>query len=805
MLMSVEVSRRKFLQGSVALSVAGASAISATNLFSSEHASNEHQSTDSRIPSTITTKTGTGDAQDIPFLCGICVNKCAGFARVEDGIVTKLNPNPYFPKNRNMLCARGNAGIQTMYDPDRLKYPMVRIGERGDGKYKRVTWDEAYDAILNGTDKFKGLKQILDEEKDNRATIAYCNGEGLSKEGFEVLVGEKLGSPNYVDEISICLETTLGGYVNTIGTYGESDLNNADYLIIAGANRAEAIITPDTMDMFKRSKGRGLKTIVLDPRFTNTAAKADRWYAVNPGTDLAFVLALTYVVLTEDLYDKDFMEKYGVGFEDYKNHVISNKYTPEWAEKITNIPAKEIYKTAREFMAAEHPIYYQGRRSVFSKNDFQLRRAMALFQALSGNLDKKGGIVYGQKLKLPKEEINVPMYAQVESRFDTEGIAIPAQKTGSWIVLRNMVLEGKNPYPLRVMMMRKHNPMSGVPNTKKTEEFLKKMDLNVMIDILPSDTTMFADVILPEASYLERTSPVASYGALEPAIVMRKQAVKPLYETKEPEVIYKELAEKLSKPLWEITKKYDEDVQDDTEGMSEKEIEEYYEENGFNLADAWEKPVYEQNKERIEKAFGEEAWKMLDEKGVYYPNMDKYHKQLNPNEYQYYPEKAKNYTTKKDDLKIVCNFKNLAKKGIDPMPTWKDDYNFVVPDGQFRLITGRHAQFTQSGTTNNAMLRDLIPTNYIWINNQVCEKMGIAFGDKVEVKSNIGKVTIMAYPTNKIAPNQIFMLHGFGGSSEKMELAYGNGANDALLIEDKIEPVYGAAVMHETNVEIRKV
>jgi len=797
--MQVEVSRRKFLQGSVALSIVGGSSIGVTNLMAGHE---EHES--HGVAESITTKTSTEKAENVPFLCGICVNKCAGFARVENGVVTKLNPNPYFPKSRNMLCARGNAGIQTMYDPDRLKYPMVRIGERGDGKYKRVTWDEAYDAILNGTDKFKGLKQILEEEKDNRATIGYCNGEGLSKEGFEVLVGEKIGSPNYVDEISICLETTLGGYVNTIGTYGEADLNNADYLISAGANRAEAIITPDTMDMFKRTRGRGLKTIVLDPRFTNTAAKADKWLAINPGTDLAFVLALTYVALSEELYNKDFVSKFS-DFNDYKEHVLSHKYTPEWAEKITNIPAKDIYTISREFMAARSPIYYQGRRSVFSKNDFQLRRAMALFQALSGNLDKKGGIVYGQKLALPKEDVNSPMYAQVGSRFDREGIAIPALKTGSWIVFRNMVLEDKAPYPVRVMMMRKHNPMSGVPNTKKTEAFLKKMDLNVMIDILPSDTTMFADVILPEASYLERTSPVASYGALEPAIVMRKQAAKPLFETKEPEVIFKELAEKLSKPLWEITKKYDEDVQDDTKGMSEEEIEKYYEKNGFNLADVWEKPVYEQNKEKVTEAFGKEAWKILDEKGVYYPNMEQYHKQLNPNEFQYYPESKKNYTTKKDDLKVVFNFKNLAKKGVDPMPTWKDEWNFSVPDGQFRLVTGRHAQFTQSGTTNNLMLRDLIPTNYLWVNKRIAKEKGIKFGDMVEVKSSIGAVQIKVYPTEKIAPNQIFMLHGFGGSSEGMEMAYGNGANDALLIEDKIEPVYGAAVMHETNVEIRKV
>ncbi len=794
--MQVEVSRRKFLQGTVALTIVGGTALSSSSLLSSEEDKKELK---------VTTKTGTGKAENIPFLCGMCVNKCAGFARVEGGVITKLNPNPYFPKSRNMLCPRGNAGIQTLYDPDRLKYPLVRIGERGDGKYKRVTWDEAYNAILHGTDKFRGILKILDEEKDNRSTIGYCNGEGLSKEGFEVLMGQKIGTPNYVDEISICLETTLAGYFNTIGAYGEADLNNADYLIIAGANRAEAIITPDTMDMFKRTLGRGLTTIVLDPRFTNTAAKADRWYAINPGTDLAFVLALTYVVFNEGLEKKDFCKKYMVGYEDYKNHVLSHKYTPEWAEKITGIPAQDIYKTAREFMGARSPIYYQGRRSVFSKNDFQLRRAMAIFQGLSGNLDKKGGIIFGKKLALPAEDVNAPMYAQVQPRFDRKGIAIPTDKTGSWILFRNMVLEGKAPYPVRAMFMRKHNPLSGVPNTAKTVEFLKKMDLNVMIDILPSDTTMYCDVILPEASYLERTSPVASYGFLEPAIVMRKAAIKPMFETKEPEVIYKELAERLSKPLWKNTLKYDEDVQDDTKGMKPEELEKYYKENGFDLADAWEKSVYESNKERVEKAFGEEAWKILDEKGVYYPNMDKYHKQLNPNEYQYYPEDKKNYTTKGDKLKVIANFKNLAKKGVDPMPTWHDDMEFKVPEGKFRLITGRHAQFTQSGTTNNIMLRDLIPTNYVWINKKVAKQKGIKFADIVEVKSEIGKIHLRAYPTEKIAPNQIFLLHGFGGSSEGMEMAYGNGGNDAAIIKDDIEPVYGAAAMHTTDVEVRKV
>ena len=794
--MQVEVSRRRFLQSSVAMTIVGGSMMGATNLLGSEEESH------GGVSESITTKTGTGKAENIPVLCGMCVNKCAAFARVEDGVVTKLNPNPYFPKSRNMLCPRGNAGIQTTYDVDRLKYPLIRIGERGDGQYKRVSWDQAYDAIINGTDKFKGLKQILDEEKDNRATIGYANGEGLSKEGFEVLVGQKMGSPNYVDEVSICLETAGGGFFSTIGTYPEIDFEHADYLVIAGANRAEAIITPDTLDMFRYTKGRGLKTVCIDPRFTNTAIKSDKWLPINPGTDLAFVLALTWVVFNENLQNEEYMKKHGVGYEEYKKHILSHNYTPKWAEAICGIKEKEIYTIAREFMDAENPIYYPGRRSVFSANDYQLRRAMAIFQALSGNMDKKGGYIFGNRGLLPPEIINSPIYANTKERFDTEGIAFPTLKSGSWIVFRNMVLEGKNPYPVKAMLMRKHNPMMSVPNTAKTEAFLKKMELNVVIDILPTDTAMLADVILPEASYLERMSPVKSYGFLEPSVVMRKPAIKPLYETRTPEVIFKELGEKLSKPLFEVSKKHNSALQ---ELIKEKGEKVAFEEGGYNLAEPFEKPIEEKNKEVIEEVFGKKAWEIIDEKGVYYPDIEKHHKQLNPNDFEYYPKSKRKYTTRGDMLQVICKNDSLSTNGIDAMPTWKDEWKFSVPAGKYRLITGRHAQFTQSGTQNNVMLRDLIPTNFVWINEREADKKGIAFGDMVEIKSEVGKIHLKAYPTEKIAPNQIFLLHGFGSESKGMEFAYGNGGNDATIIKDDIEPMYGAAVMHTTNCEIRKV
>jgi len=809
--MQVEVSRRKFLQGTVAMSVVGGSALSITNLFGNQNESKG-------VAKSVTTKTGTGKATEVATLCEMCVNKCAAIARVEDGVITKLNPNPMFPKSKNMLCPRGNAGIQALYDPDRLKYPMIRIGEKGEGKFKRVTWQEAYKAILHGTDKFPGMAKILDEEKDNRSSFLFCAGEGMAEHTFAQFY-HAFGSSNWLNHASLCLKTVTAGYGVTIGGYASADLENAEYIIMAGANRAEAIVTPDTMDIFKRTKGRGAKLICVDPRFTNTAIKSDKWLAINPGTDLAFVLALTFVVITEKIYNKEYVAENFNGFEEYKNSIISNKYTPEWAEKITGIKAKDIIKIARDFMEhAPRAVYYPGRRSTFASNDFQLRRAMAIFQGLGGGIDTKGGLVFGKKLKLGKHEGLEPIFERARNRTFNKLEELEKETTeysyaiptigGSWIDWRNRFLEDKIPYKVRGMFIYKHNPMMNMPNTKKTAQMLKKMELVVTIDTMPSDTVMYADVVLPEATYLERTDPVKSFGGVEPSIAQRNKVIEPMFETKPLIDIMKGFTEVISKPIFEIAKKYDEDIQDDLEDADESEKAEVYAE--FNLTKPFIYSQEELNKQMVKSIYGEEAVKALKENGVFYPNMDKYYKALNVNEHQYYPNKAKEYSVyggkpKTDSRKVECNLPNLEKKGIDAMPIWKDSYNFKVEEGKFRLLTGRHAQFTQSGTANNAMLHDLIMENYIWINARVAKQKGIEFGDMIEVSSRVGKTKLKAYPTEKIAPTTVFFVHGFGEESEALTWAYRNGGNDNAVIEDIIEPVYGASSMHETNVKIRKV
>ncbi|MEA3511992.1 MAG: molybdopterin-dependent oxidoreductase [Campylobacterota bacterium] len=806
--MEVEVSRRKFLQGTVALSIVGGTAVS--NLLGSSH-------TSTKRPASISnnnTKTGTSEAHDVATLCEMCVNKCAALARVEDGVITKLNPNPMFPKSKNMLCARGNAGIQSVYDPDRLKYPMIRIGEKGEGKFKRVTWDEAYEAILNGTDKFPGLGKILEEEKDNRSSMLFCAGEGMAEHTFKQFYGA-FGSSNWLNHASICLQTVASGYGVTIGAYPQADLENAEYIIMAGANRAEAIVTPDTMDVFKRTKGRGAKMICIDPRFTNTAAKADKWLAINPGTDLALVLALTYVTLTEELQNNEYISKHFKGYEEYRESVITNKYTPQWAEPITGIKADEIYEMAREFAAAApKAVYYPGRRSTFAKNDFQLRRAMAIFQSLHGAIDCKGGLVFGSKLPIKDHEGLEPLYAKAESRAVGKKANVQKGEAGyddcavvsgggSWISWRNHFLEDKQPYNVRGMFCYKHNPMQNMPNTAKTAQMLKKMDLVVTIDTMPSDTVIYADVVLPECTYLERTDPVKTFGGVEPSIAVRNKVIDPMYETKPVIEILRGLTNKISKPMFEISKKYDEDIQEQIEDDGEEET---YSE--FDLTLPFKHSQEELNHHAVSMYIG--AAEKLHKDGVFYPKMDKYYKELAVNEHQYYPQKEKSYSVykgapKTPSGKIECNIKSLAKKGIDPMPVWRDEYEFKVPAGKFKLLTGRHAQFTQSGTSNNAMLRDLMPENFIWINKRIATQKGIKFADMIEVSSTAGKTQLKAYPTEKIAPNQVFFIHGFGEESEALTWAFKNGGNDNAVIEDHMEPVYGAAAMHETNVEIRKV
>jgi thiosulfate reductase/polysulfide reductase chain A len=765
----IETSRRKFLQGSVALCVYATTSLS-TPLSKKDNHKKEDKS--------------------VAYLCNMCRNKCAGFAELKDGEITKLNPNRFFPKSRNMLCPKGNAGIWAVYDKDRLKYPLIRVGERGSGRYKRVSWDEANEYIK---DK---LVEILDKQKDNRSSIAYCNGEGFNKDEYIKFFGDKLGSANFLDEGSICLNTKLGATQLSIGDIGEMDIEGSDYLIISGANRFESLITPDSVDMMQRRQ----KLVVLDPRCTVTALKADMFLPIHPGTDLAFCLAVIHTAIKEDLYNKKYVKRYFEDFDKLKKHILSNNYSAKWAESKTGILEKNILHVSRECFASKHPLYYLGRRSVWSQNDFQLRRAMVLINALAGSINTRGGIIFGKPIKIEYEEVTAPYYENTQDRFDLDGIVYGSKKGGSWLNFREKLLNKTAPYPVKAMFIRKHNLMQNMPNISKTKAMLEMMDLVVVLDTMPSDTAMMADVILPECTYLEREDMVVSFGRLEPSLALRNQVIKPLYESRSMQDILKALGEKLSKPLFDISKKYDEDLQDSIADMGEKRA---FLEGGYNLAELYKDDTTLRNKKLILSQFGEDVYNSLKNRGVWYPYIES-QKELGNSLYEYYPKERRHYSIERK-YTVKCYLKKLKKHGYDAMPTWHESYDFVLPKDHFRMITGRYITSTQSASANNAILHDMQDTNHIWINNKVAQSYGIKEGDYVSVSSAIARVVIKAYPTNKIAPDVVWFAHGFGINSEEMTGAFGSGACDNMIIEDKFEKIYGCATMHETNVRIRKI
>ena len=210
--------------------------------------------------------------------------------------------------------------------------------------------------------------------------------------------------------------------------------------------------------------------------------------------------------------------------------------------------------------------------------------------------------------------------------------------------------------------------------------------------------------------------------------------------------------------------------------------------------------------------------------------MDEYFKKLSENEYEYYPEDKKYYTTpggqKLDSQdtcidekamaaleknlgtatgKVNCYLESMQRRGVDPMPQWRDELYSDVPKGKFKFIQGRDAKHTQNSTANNIMLLDIMRENYVWINKEQADEKGIEHGDWVEVKSSVGSVKIKAYPTIKIIKDVVFYVHGFGSESTGLSFGSRNGASDNQIIEDIIEPVFGSAAMHETIVNVRKV
>jgi thiosulfate reductase/polysulfide reductase chain A len=734
-------------------------------------------------------KTGKGKTEHIHTCCAICVNKCALTAEVKDGVIRKLNPNPKFFKSRGMLCARGNAGAKIPYDPDRIKYPMMRVGERGEGKWKRISWDEAFDFI---TEKVVELVK----EEENRSTIAFASTEGLQEEYF-VDLANIIGSLNTVRHPTLCLASNIQGYSSVYGTFPDADIENSKFVVMAGSNRAEAFITPDTIDIATKRKEQTL--VCIDPRATKTTAVADKWYPIKPGTDLALVLTVINYIISNDLHDQAFCDEWTVGFDQLKESV--KRYTVSWCAKETEIAEDEIVWLATEFAKnAPASVWYPGRRSSFYGNDVYYRRAIAILNAIVGAWDKPGGLVPKAKVPLKKQEIVFPFFDWSMDRIDKGklpfiGGIVPeddktdaglpddscvylSEKDGSWPVFREAILN-KKPYPVRGMFVYKQNPMESVPNRAKTLEMIKKLDFICTIDIIMSDTAFFSDIVLPESTYLERWDPAKALAGIRPVVVFRQPVIETLHDTK---------------PMFDIMCKLSHRLMDRKDFWDDTEPEdlEYFREQCLERLTA--NPVKSMIELQMSGHPG--GLEKLYKDGCFWIHDE--------NVYGTTFKKGKQKTR---SGKIEIFSQRYLDKGLKPLPEYTPQAE-PKPD-EFRFVVGRHGQFTHAKTQNVMWLLEAYGDpdmeNAIWINTKVARKRGLQSGDRVKVKSRVGEQEIKVLATEFIREDTVFYLHGFGRLSQGLTNIYGKGASNAAILEDYIDTISGNAALHETFVTIEKV
>lgn len=324
----------------------------------------------------------------VPTLCEMCGSRCGIFAVKQGNRVVRIEGNPKHPINLGRPCARGNAGVAALYDPDRLRQPLKR---GADGKLHPISWDEAFAEI--------GAKLVELRQTTGPQALYWGEYINMTTPLFKRFM-EAYGSPNLTGHAATCFANRNIAYTVVYGGLPSVDYAHVRYLLSAGRNHLGGIKAGEVVKLAKARKA-GAKIVYLDPRFAEMAGWADEWYPIRPGTDGAFLLALAHVLVTEELYDQDFVRDRTFGFEELAA-ALQDK-TPEWAAAITDIPADAIRRIAREMAAARpaavvDPGWHGGNGMYMS--GFEAARAGAVVNALLGNFGAEGGLVMAPKVQL---------------------------------------------------------------------------------------------------------------------------------------------------------------------------------------------------------------------------------------------------------------------------------------------------------------------------------------------------------------------------------------------------------------------
>ncbi|UCE03574.1 MAG: molybdopterin-dependent oxidoreductase [Candidatus Latescibacterota bacterium] len=688
---------------------------------------------------------GTGGDRVVPTFCELCFWKCGVLAHVRDGRVTKITGNPKHPLSRGRICPRGAGGTGLLYDPDRLQKPLVRVGQRGQQTFEEVSWETALDEVA---ERFERIRQ----RHGASALALFYHGYGGNwmKHLFKAYGSPNIAAPSYAQcrgPRDVGFELTFG---HPVGSPENTDMAHSRCLVLLGYHLGENMHNTQVQD-FAAAIRSGADLIVVDPRFSVAASKARTWLPIKPGTDLALLLAWMNVIISEGRHDRDYVERYTYGFEQLREHVQS--FTPEWAYARTGIEPHVIRDTARR-MAAARPatLVHPGRHVTWYGNDTQRTRAIAMLNALLGSWGRRGGFYMPASMEIPK--YTSPGYLPPERKAADRPQASD-YPLGDNVLAQGLCdasITGLRDYDLKGWMVYGSNLPTTLPDPRKTYKAIQELDFLVSVDVLPSEICGWSDVVLPEATYLERCDELHAPGFREPFVAVRQEVVPPLYD---------------SKPGWWIARELGTRL-------------------GLTAFFPW-KDSMEYAKDRLHAAG--HACDVLQRDGV-----------IQGEQQPIYFEEgvAPEFWTDSGRIELYSN--ELAQHGFDPMPTWHDDELEEPPAGYYRLLFGRAPTHTFGRTTNNRLLSEVYKENEVWVNPSVARRWGLANGERVHLQNQDGVRSEFSAPvrvTSRIRPDAVFLVHGYGRNAMKLRFAYGRGIDTTgLITRYKVDPIMGGTGMN---------
>jgi anaerobic selenocysteine-containing dehydrogenase len=446
----------------------------------------------------------------VKSVCGLCAGSCGVLITLEGGKPVMIKGDPESPPNRGGLCKIGLASLEYLNHPDRLKNPLKRSGERGEGKWKRISWDDAFSLAA---DKLNEVKH-----SDGPEAVVMVHGSAKGPmDTHLVRLANAFGTPNVVCSDHVCHVPRMLAAELTFGFHPGAEYGYPPACIILWGSNIAA--TRSTMFRnFSDAIKKGAKVISVDPLRTGIARRASLWLQIRPGTDLALALGMINVIINEKLYDKEFVEKWTIGFDLLKSHVQG--YPPKKVADITWIPADEIVKVARLY-ATHRPGHIEWGNAIDHQlNSFQTARAISMLMALTGNLGVPGGeqetLGSGFRDADPDKEssqigVRGRWSYELELRHHLSGEARKKKVDPQllpdfrYVTPQSVVkaILDEDPYGVRAMFVQASNPLSCWPNLQKTYQAFNRLGFLAVSDLFMTPTAAMADIVFPVASYLE--------------------------------------------------------------------------------------------------------------------------------------------------------------------------------------------------------------------------------------------------------------------------------------------------------------